>query len=564
VSRAERLLAPAVAAFALAWGWPALTGGYEGPYDEGNTLVAATRVLAGDVPYRDFWLLHPPGTAWLLAGAFRVFGPTLAVERAVKLAVVAVAAVLVFLLARLVARPRGAAAAALLFVVLPTQTLSLRTRDTGLVLVLAALLAASSPSAHPRRRALLAGLLAGFTVFFKQDFVLAAAAGGATALLLDAAARKRLSRNAGKEGRASLFLEGLLPFAAGLAAGPAALAATLAAHGTLGEFFEQAIRFPATSFARFRSIPLSLRFEQLAGGMGPGIPLKGALAAGAVPILFLAALLVALAAAARAASALRRSTGGADDAGGTGGANATDALPAALASSVACLFLLAAPVQRADLEHLNPAMGLALIALAAVTAPRGSAPAPRIPLILRISPGLLFFLFSIPPILDRARALKARVFAPASAGATGLAAAPRWIGLPEDVAAAARFVASASAPGERLFVGNARHDRLAYGATLVYVLAGRSGATRYDNLHPGVATTRAVQEEIVRALQTEQVRWVVLWDGPPPTEPNESSRSSGVHVLDDWLAAHGRETARFGSFRVLAIGPGPAPPTPAR
>ncbi|RYY10063.1 MAG: hypothetical protein EON55_17075, partial [Alphaproteobacteria bacterium] len=30
-------------------------------YDEGNLLVAAQRLLGGDVPYRDFWGVYPPG-----------------------------------------------------------------------------------------------------------------------------------------------------------------------------------------------------------------------------------------------------------------------------------------------------------------------------------------------------------------------------------------------------------------------------------------------------------------------------------------------------------------------
>jgi hypothetical protein len=108
-------------------------------------------------------------------------------------------------------------------------------------------------------------------------------------------------------------------------------------------------------------------------------------------------------------------------------------------------------------------------------------------------------------------------------------------------------------------VGNERHDLLAYNAPLVYFLAGRPNATRYDNLHPGVATTRAVQEEIVRSLEASGARWIVLWEGPPPGEPNESSVSSGVVVLDEWIARCARTAARFGSTRVLRI-EGPATP----
>src|SRR5262249_3668467 len=116
---------------------------------------------------------------------------------------------------------------------------------------------------------------------------------------------------------------------------------------------------------------------------------------------------------------------------------------------------------------------------------------------------------------------------------------------------AARFVAASTRPGDRVFVGVGRHDALAYNAPLVYFLAGRKGATRYDNLHPGVATTLPVQQEIVQGLEAAGTRCVVLWDGPLLVEPNESSRWSGVFVLDAFLAGHFRESVRYGAYRVL-------------
>jgi len=513
VTRSERLLACAVAAFALLRGWPALTSGYEGPYDEGNTLCAATRVLAGETPYRDFWSLHAPGTTWLLSGAFRVFGSTLGVERAVKLGVVVLAAVLLFLLARLAARTRWAAAAALLFVILPTQTLSLRSRDTGLVLVLATLLAACSPTDRPRRRALLAGLLAGLTFWFKQDFVAAAAVAGAIAVaaqaVRDAPPARRLR---------AAFFDALVPFTVGLFAGLTTLVATLAARGNFAEFFRQAIAFPAASFGRFRSIPVSLRFRQLRWAFGGEISLNELLNAGALPILFLAALAAALAAAAWGAIALRR-----------GGKVATSSAVALLAPSIAGLLLLAAPYRRADLEHLNPALALELVAMVALAGPRDSSSAPRL------------------------RAVGAALFA-AVGLVTFTAPSAAWgAAIPPDLAATARFVRANSSPGERIFVGNDRHDRLVYNAPFVYFLSGRPNATRYDNLHPGVVTTRPVQEEIVRALESSGARWLVLWDSPPPVEPNDSWISSGVVVLDEWIARRAREAARFGSYRVLKV-----------
>jgi hypothetical protein len=520
VTRSERLFASAVGAIAVVRGWPALTSGYDGPYDEGNTLCAAMRVLAGEAPYRDFWSLHPPGTTWLLAGAFRVFGVTLGVERAAKLAVVALAAILVFLLARLAARAGWAAAAALLFVVLPTQTLSLRSRDTGLVLVLGTLLVACSPTVRPRRRALIAGLLAGAASWFKQDFVAAAAVAGAIAVALPAFE----GAPPGRKLRAAL-LDALVPFTVGLAAALAFLATTLVWHGTFEEFFKQAILFPSTSFGRFRSIPLSLRFDQFAEAFGRGISSNVVLNAGAVPILFLAALVAALAGAARGVMDRRRGAGG-----------AASSAPALLASSVAALLLLAAPWQRADLEHLNPALALALVSLAALAGPHERAGSPRL-----------------------LAAVAASAFVAVALVALAAPSSARGAAISADLVEAARFVRVNSNPGEPIFVGNERHDLLVYNAPLVYFLAGRPNATRYDNLHPGVATTRPVQEEIVRSLEASGARWIILWEGPPPGEPNESSVSSGAVVLDEWIAGRAREAARFGAFRVLEI---EAPATP--
>ncbi|WP_224249526.1 hypothetical protein [Hyalangium gracile] len=56
-----------------------------GFYDEGILLTDPQLMLAGKVPYRDFYSNYPPGTFMLLAALFKVFGPSVAVERWVGL-----------------------------------------------------------------------------------------------------------------------------------------------------------------------------------------------------------------------------------------------------------------------------------------------------------------------------------------------------------------------------------------------------------------------------------------------------------------------------------------------
>ena len=58
-----------------------------------------------------------------------------------------------------------------------------------------------------------------------------------------------------------------------------------------------------------------------------------------------------------------------------------------------------------------------------------------------------------------------------------------------------------SPDGEPLFAGLLRHDNVFANDVSIYFLADRPIATRYHELHPGVTTTQAVQEEMVAELQ---------------------------------------------------------------
>src|SRR5437762_1859065 len=68
--------------------------------DEGIVLQGAERILARQIPYRDFFSFYTPGSFYLLAALFRVFGDTFAVAR-ISLAVVgAIGSVVTYVLAR--------------------------------------------------------------------------------------------------------------------------------------------------------------------------------------------------------------------------------------------------------------------------------------------------------------------------------------------------------------------------------------------------------------------------------------------------------------------------------
>jgi hypothetical protein len=75
-------------------------------------------------------------------------------------------------------------------------------------------------------------------------------------------------------------------------------------------------------------------------------------------------------------------------------------------------------------------------------------------------------------------------------------------------------------------------------------------------MQPGVVTTAPVQREMVASLQRSHTRVVIRWLDPRATvvEPNGSGRSSGVHIMDQYLTTHFRPVARLGIYQVLIRG----------
>jgi hypothetical protein len=79
---------------------------------------------------------------------------------------------------------------------------------------------------------------------------------------------------------------------------------------------------------------------------------------------------------------------------------------------------------------------------------------------------------------------------------------------------------------------------------LLYVLADRPNATRFDHLNPGAATPAQIQRTI-DDLQTVKVVvisdfWRSAWGDPGDNAP-----------LEQWIASHFVDAERFGAYRVL-------------
>jgi hypothetical protein len=113
------------------------------------------------------------------------------------------------------------------------------------------------------------------------------------------------------------------------------------------------------------------------------------------------------------------------------------------------------------------------------------------------------------------------------------------------------YVRARAPGGAPVLVAPPRYDRVRVGDPMLGVLLDRPDPTRYDVVQPGVVTTAKVQREMARDLRGTPV--VVRWLSAlaREREPNGSSRSSGVLVLDRAIARGYRPAARFGDYVVL-------------
>jgi hypothetical protein len=494
---------------------------YLGVYDEGVILTGAMRMAAGDVPHGDFYANYGPGAFLPAALLFKAFGEAAWLERAYDVVVRAAIVALSYYLVAGVARRRTAlacAAAALLWMFgigFPSYPAF---PVIALGLAAAALVQPALGGAHAPWRTAAAGALASLAALVRYDmgFVLFLALAAVLALSgIAKAVRFTL-------GTAAVFVPATLAY---LAAAPASA------------FFHDIFEFSIPNYARRRSLPF------------PGLEdVLASLDNLAVYASIAAAALAGFALLARGARRpWQRWT-------------PADWLLATFAALTLVFYLKG--LVRVSPIHLMGAIVASLVVLALLvdsTMPRAT----------RFTAGALAAAMLAATLNSAATAgvkravahstMLARVLAwTKQPPGTALCGAPprleriRCLLLDPDREEAASFVAANTQPGERIYVGLGRHDKIFVNDNVLYFAAGRMPATRWHHFDSGLQTRADIQAAIVAELRAHAVRYAVIetiWDDFE--EPNESARSSGVHLLDDYLRREFRVVKAFGDVAVL-------------
>jgi hypothetical protein len=317
-----------------------------------------------------------------------------------------------------------------------------------------------------------------------------------------------------------LLARGGWRFLAGAAITAVVLYAPVVIAAGLGPSWDLLVDYPLTDFRDYQSLPFPLSYDGPLNTSG----IEGFVTDSAEPLLLFYLPLALVIGVAGAAVALAR-----------------ERSPRLIATGVFALGTLAYLLVRTDLFHTAPlAVMVAIVAAWALSAR---------PRVLRGIPAVLAaaaLVHTIAEGLDR-RSLVERedTVALDLPVADGVRVPPRQ-------AADLEALVKRLPPGP-IYVATRRSDLVTSGFPLLYVLAQRENPTRYDIPAPGVVTSAPVQREIVRNLERARPRAVVRWTSrlTAADEPNAAGRSSGVRILDDYLARAYRPAGRVGSFLLL-------------
>jgi hypothetical protein len=519
-------------------------------FDEGVNLDAATRVLAGQVPYRDFSLIYAPGQSYALAAVFLVAGPSMVAERKYDLVVRALLCLSVYALAREVSSSKVA--------LIPYAVAMIGLGSAyfyAYPMFPALLLAFSSATAclislrmAAWRWLFVAGMFAGGAGLFRHDVGIYLIGSEAALLLMWGIAGMFHPGEDAVVGFDTIarFRSAVGFFLAGVGAVVALPAAYLLANVPFAGLWYAFVAFPLSEFRSSFAVPVPDPTPSFGSFIQGTISWSEMVALyrhspehllwvnfWTQPVIVGAGLLAVTI----GLWALRR-----------GLCNGATVWDLALVTFLSGAFFNQA-INRADPIHLLPSSILTCILVCALGC-RGFAL--RRLRVITLGAVLLAALIMMPSYvqspLSTVRAAHDWGERVSCADNAELARSACVFIFPKQ-AEAAVYIRMVTGPDEPIFVGNAQHDRHLPNDALFYFIAARPNATRYDDLIAGLVATPGTQARIIADLEGKHVRWIVLSSMfKDESEPNSMGRPTGITALDEYIQANYEPVRSFDEY----------------
>jgi hypothetical protein len=521
-------------------------------YDEGIVLTASMRVAAGQLPHRDFYAIYGPAQFYILAGLYRLFGESILVERLFDLFFRALMVASVYTIAssyfrRSVAPCTSLATLVWLFGLYFGSAGSAAIPVSSFNLISTALIISVFTRTISTRRIFAAGAIAGIATLFRYDTGIALLGIHACVIAIGICIRLK-----GKRLRA--FVSAFWPYLTGFALVTLPPALYYLSVASLHPLVHDIILFPSRYYHRARNLPF------------PAISLEGF----DNFAIYLPIAVVGISLYAVVADRLRARDNKASTQSEFEQQRRCGFL---IAFSLLALVMYFKGFVRLGLVQMYLAITPSLLLAAALFQQRFTFRRPvRISIMLVVWLSLLSpawcSLREIRDLYQQHSSLPQRVWS--AARRTTRAITTTWCKttnsatrglcfLPEDDRIqTVEFIDSHTRPDQKIFVGVTHHDRIFINDNLIYFASHRLPATRWSHFDPDLQNRFDIQVQIVQELEVNTPPYVVLdSEFDQVHEPNDSSRSSGVTLLDEYLHKNYQYTQTFGRMSIWQRIPAP-------
>jgi hypothetical protein len=121
----------------------------------------------------------------------------------------------------------------------------------------------------------------------------------------------------------------------------------------------------------------------------------------------------------------------------------------------------------------------------------------------------------------------------------------------DDRIRAIEFITSHTLPGQFLYSGLRKHDMIFANDSLIYFATQRLPATRWSHFDPDLQNRYEIQMQMVHELQQNAPPYIALdSEFDMVREPNDSSKSSGVMLLDNYIQEEYQPSESFGKMSI--------------
>lgn len=505
------------------------------PYDEGIVLTAAMRISAGDIIHRDFYANYGPAEFYLLSWLFKLFGQQVLVERVLDICIRAGIVTLIY--SSLVVYSRqwiALTATAICTLWLGTVGPSGYPIYPTLLLAMGSTLMLAKAFTHPAEiwRLFAAGALTGLSALFRYDVgFMAFAAHVLSAALIISLARKDPNPIF------QVTTKKLFFYISGAALPVCLIILWYLKTGALHSFIHDIILFPIQYYASTRGLPFPV-FSRFFTGFG------FILFSIYMPIIICYAAIFGLCGDQTTGFSYQekrfnyeRKTYG------------RTVLIIFLTFLVAMFYLKS--IVRVSIEHVQLSLlpSIVLLAILFEITKREKIFFNGFLAVLAtalISTALLSgyksYFYGYNLVLNDVKGF----FEPADKKSI-----PMFF-TDDDRTAAIQFIQQNTSPEQRTFIGLARHDKIFANDVSAYFLTNRLPATKWHHFDPGLQTSTEIQNEIIANLEASKPQYIWIestWDGM--REPNDSAKSSGIKILDEYIANYYQRFQTFGTISIL-------------